>query len=149
VSRHQDTHSLDNATAYIIRRTARLLRFHMDKFLQGMDAPISSEQWFILFRLWEQSGVPQNALTDPLLNDEPNIARHIHTLEEAGYVVRAVDENDKRRRLVSLSDKGRAFVQGMFPHVVEEREAVFDGISAEDIERLVDILHRIDANLSE
>ncbi|MEL7234276.1 MAG: MarR family transcriptional regulator [Chloroflexota bacterium] len=147
MNRHNDTSSLDNATAYIMLRASRLLRFHLDKVLERAGVPISPEQWFILFKLWENPGLPQNALTDPVLNDEPNIARLVRSLMHHGYVERVVDETDRRRKLVSLTEKGEALMQHMFPIVVETREQVFGGIPADELERFVELLHRVEENV--
>ncbi len=148
MNRHDDTSSLDNATAYVILRTARLLRFNLDKTLDRAGANISPEQWFILFKLWSKPGVPQNALTDPVLNDEPNITRLLRSLEQQGLVARVTDDEDKRRRLVSLTDEGCALVKDLFPTVIETRKAVFEGISEREIETLVALLHRVEENLT-
>jgi DNA-binding MarR family transcriptional regulator len=147
MSRHHDTSHLDHATAYIILRTARLLRFHLNSVLAQAGAGISPEQWFILFKLWNQPPLPQNALTDPVLHDEPNIARLVRSLEAQGYVMRVVDDDDKRQRLVSLTEAGRDFMESLFPHIIAARESIFDGITAAEIDLLVDVLHRLEANL--
>ncbi|MGJ3239926.1 MAG: MarR family winged helix-turn-helix transcriptional regulator [Anaerolineae bacterium] len=148
MSRHQDISSLDQAVAYIIQRTARLLRFNLDKTIAQSGADITPEQWFILFKLWNQSGVSQNTLTDPVLNDEPNITRQVTALEEKGYLMRVVDEQDKRRRLVSLTAQGRLLMVKLFPIIIDVRETIFDGITPAELDILVDILHRIEDNLA-
>ncbi|MEM6530931.1 MAG: MarR family transcriptional regulator [Chloroflexota bacterium] len=149
MNRHDDTSSLDNATAYVMLRTSRLLRFHLDKFLESAGAPISPEQWIILFKLWERPGLPQNALTDPVLNDEPNITRLIRALIQHGYVERITDETDRRRKLVSLTAKGEALMAHLLPLVVETRKRIFSGIPEDELERFVELLHRVEDNLIE
>lgn len=148
MTRHDDTTSINNATAFIILRTARLLRFHLNKVLEDAELGISAEQWFILFKLWETPDVPQNALADPVLNDEPNITRLLNALEAQGLITRTVDAKDKRRKLISLSDKGHAMMEDFLPEVADIRKGVFSGIDNDEIEHLVDILNRVENNIT-
>ncbi|MGB7337930.1 MAG: MarR family transcriptional regulator [Phototrophicaceae bacterium] len=147
MTRHDDINSINNATAFIILRTARLLRFHLNKVLEDAELGISAEQWFILFKLWETPDVPQNALADPVLNDEPNITRLLNALEAQGLITRTVDTQDKRRKLISLSSKGHAMMEDFLPEVADIRKQVFTGIADNEIEQLVDMLNRVENNI--
>lgn len=148
MSRHDDTSSLNNAAAYILLRTARLLRFHLNTVLAEAGLNIGAEQWFILFKLWETPNVQQNALADPVLNDEPNITRMVQALEEQGLVVRTVDESDKRRKRIALSATGEQLMRDFLPQVAEIRRQVFAGIDDEQLEMMISMLHRIDDNVT-
>ena len=75
MNRINDTSTLDKATAYSILRMSRLLRMDLSRTLQNAGVGITPEQWFILFRLYEQDGLSQSDLADKLLNDHPNITR--------------------------------------------------------------------------
>jgi len=141
----QDISSLDNATAYILQRTARLLRFYLSKFMAEFG--ISPEQWFILFRLYERPGRSQTELADPSLNDHPNITRLVDGLQKNGLVVRTRDPNDRRRHLLHLTTAGEALVNEILPHVVEERASIFAGISQTEVDDFLSVLKRIEGNL--
>lgn len=148
MKRHDDKTSLDNATAYIILRTARLLRFHLNKILEEAGLDIGAEQWFILFKLWENPGIQQNALADPVLNDEPNITRLVRALVERGLVERRTDEADKRRKLIALTVDGENLMENFLPQVGEIRRDVFAGISDNDVEYLIELLRRVEDNIT-
>lgn len=137
--------SIENATAYIILRTARLLRFNLAKTMG--EHGISPEQWFILFKLYERPGRSQKELADPNLNDHPNITRMVDTLESSGFLIRTQDPADRRRHLLYLTDKGHTFMETMRPTIVKERQKLFSGISDAEIDQLLSILARIDQNV--
>ena len=147
MSRHHDITNLDNAVAYIMLRVSRLLRLHLDRTLTNLGVDISPEQWFILFKLYNQPPLPQRALADPVLNDEPNITRLVRALEMEGYVKRGADEHDRRQRLVSLTEDGRVLMDRLLPAIIPVREAIFADINDGEIEHLVSILHRLEGNL--
>lgn len=142
-----DTTTLDHATAYIIYRSARLLRYHLNSFLQRAEVNISVEQWFILFRLHEQDGRSQSELADQKLGDYPNITRLVDGLQKRGLVSRQRDAQDRRKQLIYLTSAGQELLSILLPLVVEERKKVFAGISDEEIAQLADVLKRIENNL--
>lgn len=142
-----DTSSLDNAVAYIIHHTSRILRFHLAKFFQNQGVDISPEQWFILFRLYERPGQSQGELADRDLHDHPNITRLLDALERRKLVYRAADPGDRRRSLVSLTEEGQQTMERLLPLVVEERKRLFAGLTPEEIAAFVSTLRRIEANL--
>lgn len=140
-----DTSSLENATAYILQRTSRLLRFYLSKFMA--EYGISPEQWFILFKLHERPGRSQTELADPNLNDHPNITRMVDALQKNGLVVRTADPNDRRRHLLFLTTAGQELVDQILPHVVQERASIFAGIEQSEIDGMLSVLKRIEENL--
>ena len=142
-----DTSSIDNATAYKIQRTARLLRYSLNRFFQQLDLVISQEQWFILFRLYEKQGQSQRELADKDLNDHPNITRLIDALVRQGYVRREADPRDRRRSLIYLTAEGETLMESLKPKIIETRRQVFAGVSAEEIEVLEQILQKIEVNM--
>lgn len=141
-----DLSSIEKATAYVVQRTARLLRFHLAKFLS--EYGVSPEQWVILFKLYEKPGLSQNQLADPNLNDHPNITRLVDGLQKNGLVVRTQDPNDRRRHLLYLTEEGRKLMEELLPKVIEQRQSIFAGIPDFEIERLVSTLGQIESNLN-
>ena len=156
MERISDTHTLDQATAYVILRMGRLLRMDLHRTLRNAkhetrigenQVEITPEQWFILFRLYEQDGLSQSDLADKLLQDHPNITRMIDALEAKTIIRRDNDPEDRRRYVLHLSEEGRRLVERLFPVVVARRMQIFNGIAAEEIEQLHATLNVIEKNL--
>lgn len=147
VDRITDTNTLDKATAYVILRMGRLLRMDLSRTLQHAGVEITPEQWFILFRLYEQDGLAQSELADKLLHDHPNITRLVDALEASALIRRDNDPEDRRRYLVRLTDPGRALVEKLFPVVIARRQQLFQGLDEQAIEQLHATLKIIEQNL--
>ena len=147
MNRIRDTRTLDKATAYVILRMGRLLRMDLSRTLQSAGVEITPEQWFILFRLYEQDGLSQSDLADKLLQDHPNITRMVDALVANGFIRRDDDPEDRRRYLLHLSNDGRSLVEKLFPLVVERRQQLFAGIEEQAIEQLHTTLQQIEKNL--
>lgn len=144
---HQNTTSLDNAVAFQIHRFARLLRYNLQRMLREQADGLTPEQWFILFRLYEQDGQTQAELADRALNDRPNITRMLDKLEQKQLVARTAHPQDRRSYRIFLSRSGRSFVEAMFPKMIEERQRIFSGVSNEDLAHLLTTLKEIEKNL--
>ncbi len=147
MNRINDTNTLDKATAYIILRMGRLLRMDLSRTLQNAGVGITPEQWFILFRLYEQDGLSQSELADKLLNDHPNITRLVDALEAGAYIRRDSDPEDRRRYVLRLTTAGRQVVENLFPSVIKRRQQLFKGLDEQMIEQLHATLKVIEQNL--
>lgn len=138
---------LDDAIAFRIHRSNRLLRTHLARFLNVTAPDITPEQWFVLARLAHHGPVRQIDLAEPVLGDPPNVSRLIDALVARGYVVRLPDPSDRRSWLVSLTKSGHAMTTALFERAVDERAAVFAGFNSAELDTLATMLDRIDANV--
>lgn len=138
---------LDEALAFRIHRTNRLLRTHLARFLQDVAPGVTPEQWFVLARLAHLGSVRQIDLAEPVLGDSPNVSRLIDALVARGYLERSPDPADRRSWLVSLTRAGQALAARVLERAVDERRAVFAGFDDGELDRLSSTLDRIDANV--
>ena len=139
--------SLDDALAFRVHRSNRLLRTHLRRFLETHEPGLSPEQWFVLVRISERGPVKQVDLAEPVLGDPPNVSRLVDALVERGLVQRAPDPADRRRWAVSLTPEGRERTERLLGHTVAERERVFAGLSEAELAAFATALDRIDDNV--
>lgn len=144
---HSDTSSIDNAVAFRVHRFARLMRYHLQRFLRQHTDGLTPEQWFVLFRLHEQEGLSQAELADRILNDRPNMTRLIDKLEKKQLVVRAAHPDDRRSYKIYLTKEGRKLLDDMFPRVIELRSQIFVDIDDEEIQQMYKTFDKITNNL--
>ena len=105
----------DDAPAYLIQRTSRLLRVLFLRIVQSEGNNITPEMWMVLSRLLIRDGQYQNELADATFRDRPNLSRIVVGLEERGLVTRRGDEGDRRRVRVYLTRSGRDLVHDTAP----------------------------------
>jgi DNA-binding MarR family transcriptional regulator len=138
---------LEDALAFRIHRTNRLLRTHLGRFLEQREPRLSPEQWFVLARIAPRAPVRQVTLAEPVLGDPPNVSRLVDALVDRGYVARSPDPDDRRSWLLTLTRRGSARVAHLLADAVEQRELVFAGFTDDELDRLVTYLDRIDADV--
>lgn len=139
--------SIDEAYAYLVHRTARLLRFHFLRMAADNGIELTPEQWFILNRLRKQSGLTQTELADSIFKDRANITRILNSMEGHELVERRSDAEDKRVYRVFLTDRGRRVHDQMARAAAAERKTVYRGLNKNDFKELKRILDVIDANI--
>lgn len=138
---------LDDALAFRIHRTNRLLRTHLRRFLDAHEPGLSPEQWFVLARIAERAPVRQVDLAEPVLGDPPNVSRLVDALVDRGLVRRSPDPADRRSWSLALTPDGRERVDRLLERTVAERQLVFAGLGADELAALDTALQRIDDNV--
>ncbi len=73
----------------------------------------------ILVDLWLRDGVRQQELAVSVIKDKGTITRSLDLLEKKGIVVRVPDDQDKRRKRIFLTPKGRAMQLALMPYAQE------------------------------
>jgi DNA-binding MarR family transcriptional regulator len=146
-SRRHLSPDLDDALAFRIYRTNRLLRTHLARFLDQHEPGLSPEQWFVLARVAHRAPVRQVELAEPVLGDPPNVSRLVDALVAGGYVTRSPDPADRRSSLLELTEHGQARARALLEVTVEERQRVFDGFDDGELDALAAALDRIDENV--
>jgi MarR family transcriptional regulator for hemolysin len=77
----------------------------------------------------------------------PTLVRLIDQLESGGLLARLPDEQDKRARLLCLTDKGRDFHKRLLELLRQSRAPLFEGIPDEDIEAALRCFDQLASNL--
>lgn len=137
---------VEDALAYRIHRTNRLLLTHLARFLEIRTHNLTPEKWLLLARIHQQEPVHQVALSDTALEDAPNVSRLVDSLVGADLVRRDIDPDDRRGRILTLTPTGKALSTDLLAQAVAERERVFDGFTEAELVALTDTLDRLESN---
>lgn len=78
-----------------------------------------------LFALARHPGLSQGELSTELSVSKETVSITMKRLEQAGYVKRVTSPTDKRRKLLSLSDKGEALMPSLREHFHSINEQMF------------------------
>jgi DNA-binding MarR family transcriptional regulator len=102
--------------------------------------------YIILNALYKKDGARQEQLADYLKIDKGTIAKVIKKLEDEGYIVRIVDEKDKRAYNVYLTEKALV-VKPMIRKAMEDwTDILFSGFSEEEKRTSLALLERMGEN---
>ncbi|MDO4435321.1 MAG: MarR family transcriptional regulator [Cardiobacteriaceae bacterium] len=99
---------------------------------------INANELAILYTLWVA-----DVATQKYIADKYHLAKQtIHTLckkyEQDGIILVQSSDNDKREKIISLTDKGKAFARPIIEHLLQLEQQIIDEFG---IERLLFLLN--------
>ena len=134
----------------LLGHCGHLGRERMDARLSQNGIDITPVQTHVLLYLHHHGGQAPQCDVTAQLKVKPSTANGVlDRMEEKGLVQRSVSAQDARRRLITLTEKGRAR-QEQFKAAFLETEAVLTrGLTEEEAETLHALLLRVICNLEE
>ncbi|MBZ4023599.1 MarR family transcriptional regulator [Rhodobacter sp. TJ_12] len=131
---------------FLMHDATRLLRRRFE--LRAAELGLTSAQWRLLVNLMRRGPLPQARLAEFLEIEPISLSRLVDRMQEAGWVERHPDPNDRRIRIVHATDKTRAVIS----EVKQIAETIYadalTGLSPATTDTLMGALRQIIANLS-
>ncbi len=91
--------------------------------------------------------ITQKQLADKMSLKEPTVVRMLDKMETLGWVIRINSENDKRIKLLSLTDKGQKIETEMLDVAEKFRNNVISDISPEELANYNSVLNKMLSNI--
>ncbi len=107
---------------------------------------LNMEEWIVLVHLWEQDGQNQAKLGEFAGRHKTAVTRAIDHLEELNYVLRVPDQNDRRNKLIYLTNVGKEMENVLRPLSEKIHHEALNGISDQEIMTLQRTLRKILVN---
>ena len=136
---------MDKSLGFILNRTALATKVGFNQLIK--DHGISPEQWSVIFRVVEKSGISQRELADSTYKDQGNLTRMIDKLVEKGYLKRKIDEKDRRAVELLATDKSKSLVDEITPISDSYNEKLTISFNEDEKLKLVELLNRVYNNI--
>ncbi len=136
---------MDNSLGFILNKTALLSKVNFNNYLKKYD--ISPEQWSLIFRVVERSGLTQKELSDSTYKDQANITRSIDRLEQKGFLKRIENPNDRRSFQLIPTQEALTLVEYVAPLSHAFNQRLTQGFSEEEAQTLIALLKKVHDNL--
>lgn len=95
------------------------LRRHLQQKFRENNMSLTYEMHQVMVCLWTKDGMRQQDLADKTLKDKTSLTYLIDNLNKRGLVTRMEDKNDRRSKLIFLTDKGKELGKIAEPWVEE------------------------------
>lgn len=138
---------LDNVICFAAYRTSLRMRQFRNELFKAQGYDITSEQWRVLHRLWEEDGISQNEIAQRLFKQDPSITRILDNLEKEGMIERKPVSKNRRKYNVFLTEKGRNLTAQLRIIAGEAVKKACQGIEKEEIEKAINVLNEIYKNI--
>jgi len=138
---------LERNFGFLISDVSRLLKNDYDRRVSHTG--LTRSQWWVLNQLYREEGTTQAELADRLEIERPALGRLLDRLEAKGWITREVDATDRRAKRVYLTEEVAPIMSDMRRHAAALRADAIADIDDADVQKMVDILIRIKANVVE
>ncbi len=126
-------------------RVTRLWKQVAEKELAPLG--LTHSRWTALWKLKRLGdAVSQKTLADGLEIELASLMRTLKQLEEQQFITRHCCEQDKRVRIVCLTDKGRAMLEQLQERIYSVRRQLLANISDDEVELVSSVFERIAHN---
>ncbi|MCD4722983.1 MAG: MarR family transcriptional regulator [Desulfobacula sp.] len=134
---------IDSSIAYLVGRTSRSIIKRLTKKFSDAGFDVSYEQWSILVHLYRKDGQTQQELSNIAVKDKAAITRLLNVLEKKNIVLRIPDRNDKRSKLVYLTNKAKDFKADLIAVVEELLVEAEQGVPPDEMNQCKATLNKI------
>lgn len=125
---------LKDITFYTIDKAIRTYRNFAQKKLKENGYKITIDQWLIIKAILENPGISQHELGEKVFKDNASVTRIIELLVKSEYLEREINQNDRRKSNLKVTDEGKLIIKKVQSLVLENRKTALIGISFEDLE---------------
>lgn len=101
---------------------------------------LTTLQYLILEQLAVSEPLTPSQIADCQHMSLPNVSRELKKLHEKQFIDRQEDQDDKRKHVIMLSEKGRACMNEAFQHI---ESMLIGSLSPSDIEQMDDIVQAL------
>jgi len=131
--------------AFMLNDVARLLRTYADH--RAAQYGMTRAQWAVLVRLDLSEGLNQSELAEMLDLQPITLTRLLDKLCDSGLIERRPDPGDRRAKRLFLTPAARPLLKQLAVLGEETMNSATEGLSHDDIERMVSELGTVKDNL--
>ncbi len=106
-------------------------------------AGLSGTQYQVLGILFHLGPCSVNDIIEALLSSSGNMDVVFNNLQKNGLISKKVDEHDKRKRRIEITDKGRDTIMAATPCYLSTLHTHFEKLSDDEKETLIALLNKI------
>lgn len=106
---------------------------------------ITPAEWRLIANLARFGPMSANGVAERSAMDKVQVSRAVARAHEAGLVDRRMDREDRRRSVLTLTERGRRLHDEVVPHARRLQERLLESLSAAEREQLFSLLDRMQA----
>ncbi|HMR18671.1 MAG TPA: MarR family transcriptional regulator [Sphingobacterium sp.] len=137
---------LNSIIFYNIDKAIRTYRNYAQKRLRKCNFKITIDQWLTIKAILENPGISQKALGEKIFKDNASVTRIIEHLVRSKYLIREVNEKDRRKSTLKVTSEGKSIIGQVQHLVLENRKVALNNIPPGDLEIMVRSLRKIIEN---
>ena len=135
--------SIFNRLGFTINQTSWAIRRRIQNVIVRQGSSITPEQWILISLLYEKPLITQTELANLMFKDKASVTRMTKILKRNELIRLSQDRNDRRKRLLELSAKGRRLQEELLPFILEEYHKLVNTVPKTEKKLVMDTLTKI------
>lgn len=133
---------------YTMDKSIRSYRQFAQREIKKAGYSITIDQWLLLKNIQEEPSINQTELSEKVFKDNASVTRIIGMLVKSGMLKRNVNDNDRRRTSLTVTDQGKKTLNEVQSVISKNRSTALKGIRNEELEALKKNLLKIIDNVN-
>lgn len=125
----------------VLSRAYRAISDYTNKYIQA--SGVNPTEFAVLELLYHKGDQPLQHIGDKILLASGSITYVVDKLEKKQLLKRIACSSDRRVTYAQITEKGKKFLEGIFPEHQERIEHLMDGLTVEEKETVIELLKRI------
>lgn len=134
---------------FLISTTARLMRAAFEREIERAQIGVTAGEARVLAHMSVCGAMRQHHLADRLGLAAMSVTAFLDKLETAGLILRSPDPNDRRAKIVTLTDAAAPILGQIQLAGQHAKEAAFAGVTAEEYDVFRTVCHKLRENLED
>ena len=110
---------------------------------------ITIDQALLLILLNNHPELSQNEIGELIFKDNASVTRMIELLAKKEYLNRTINNHDRRKYKLTITDKGQTILETLGKVIISNRKSALYGVTEEEVEQLKSILNKIINNCNQ
>jgi MarR family transcriptional regulator, 2-MHQ and catechol-resistance regulon repressor len=116
---------------------------HKREYKTIKEGGLTVSQFAVLEILYHKGDLRVSEIIDKILSTGGNMTVVIDNLVKDNLVKRCIDPKDRRVNLISITEKGKDLISGIFPKHLENINEIFSALTIEEKKNLISLLKKL------
>ncbi|WP_164977494.1 MarR family winged helix-turn-helix transcriptional regulator [Ancylomarina salipaludis] len=130
---------------YSIEETVKAYRKLCQQNISKVVPNITVDQALILIVI-DRNNMSQSEIADLVFKDYASMTRIVKLMIDKNYLSKALDDHDKRKTKLKITELGKAIIEKLNPMIELNRETALNALTDKELEQLHKILSKITQN---
>lgn len=130
---------------YSIEETIKAYRRLSQQNISNIVPEITVDQALILIII-DREDKTQSEIADLVFKDYASMTRIIKLMINKNYLTKAIDDADKRKAELKITQSGKEIIEKLNPVIKKNREIALNTLSEQELKQLFKILNKITQN---
>ncbi|MDI9311448.1 MAG: MarR family transcriptional regulator [Limnohabitans sp.] len=134
---------LEEIIFYTLEKSIKKYRQFAQNKIDKNGFDITIDQWLVLKTIQESDEISQQKIAEMVFKDLASVTRIIELLVKKNYLIRNINEQDRRRFKLDITNDGKKVIEDIYPLVISNRKQALNDISTDEIVKLKHQLEKI------